>query len=251
MLNVYGVCVGRAQTAVEEYCRWFHTCRISDRRVFHKIFNTLRECGTLPSAPVSSERARQQNVEEQENILEMVQLSPTTSTRRLSTRLGVSRTRVWRALYEDGLHEYHPQRVQNLHPGDSAMRLEFCHWLHTNRKLFPLILFTDEAIFTRNGIKNTRLTRIDSLTKIHMVLSKQMFNAISLSVCVDCSRYLRSSYDRTKLPRFSAKWITRTTRGCFFDQTDCYVLSAWRSPFSLNPTSDATSQWHFALSVDR
>ena len=167
MLNVYGVCVGRAQTAVEEYCRRFPTCRISDRRVFHKIFNTLRECGTLPSAPVSSERARQQNVEEQENILEMVQLSPTTSTRRVSTRLGVSRTRVWRALHEDSLHQYHPQRVQNLHPGDSAMRLEFCHWLHTNRQLFPLILFTDEAIFTRNGIKNTRLTRVESHENPH------------------------------------------------------------------------------------
>jgi hypothetical protein len=36
------------------------------------------------------------------------------------------------------------------------MRLEFCHWLHINRQLFPLILFTDEATFTRNGINNTR-----------------------------------------------------------------------------------------------
>ena len=52
--------------------------------VFYKVFNTLRECGTLPSAHVSSERARKQNMEEQENILDMVQRSPTTSTRKLS-----------------------------------------------------------------------------------------------------------------------------------------------------------------------
>jgi len=57
--------------------------RIPDRRVFYKVFNTLHECGTLPSAHVSSERARKQNMEEQENILDMVQRSPTTSTRRL------------------------------------------------------------------------------------------------------------------------------------------------------------------------
>jgi len=63
----------------------------------------LRECGTLPSAHVSSERARKQNMEEQENILDMVQRSPTTSTRRLSTRIGVSRTRVWRTLHKKGL----------------------------------------------------------------------------------------------------------------------------------------------------
>jgi hypothetical protein len=35
------------------------------------------------------------------------------------------------------------------------MRLEFCHWLHNNRQFLPLILFTDEAAFTRNGINNT------------------------------------------------------------------------------------------------
>ena len=50
-----------------------------------------------------------------------------------------------------GLYPFHPQPVQNLHQRDSAMRLEFCYWLHTNRQLLPLILFTDEATFTRNG----------------------------------------------------------------------------------------------------
>jgi len=116
-------------------------CRIPDRRVFYKVFSTLRECGTLPSAHVSSERARKQNMEEQENILNMVGRSPTTSTRRLSARIGISRTRVWRTLYEDSLYQFRPQPVQNLHPGDSAMRLEFCHWLHTNRQLLPLTLY--------------------------------------------------------------------------------------------------------------
>jgi len=39
---------------------------------------------------------------------------------------------------------------------DSAMCLEFCHWLHSNRQLLPLILFTDEATLTSKGINNTR-----------------------------------------------------------------------------------------------
>ena len=149
-------CDRSATADVEEYRRRFPRHRIPDRRVFSKVFNTLRECGTLPSAQVSSEQARQQYVEEQENILEMVQRSPTTGMRRLSTRLGVSRTRVWRTWHEDCLCPFHPQRVQNLHPGYSAMRLEFCHWLHTNRPFVLLTLSTDEATFTRNGINNTR-----------------------------------------------------------------------------------------------
>ena len=75
----------------------------------------------------------------------MVRRSPTTSTRILSARIGVSRTRVWRTLHEDGLYPFHPQPVQKLHPGESATRLEFCHWLRINRQLLPLVLFTDEA----------------------------------------------------------------------------------------------------------
>jgi hypothetical protein len=65
--------------------------RISDRRVFSKGFNTVREGGTLASVHVSSEQVRQQHVEEQESILEMVQCSPTT-TRENFLHVCVSRT---------------------------------------------------------------------------------------------------------------------------------------------------------------
>ena len=90
MLYVDGFYNGSATVAVEEHRRRFPMCRIPDRRVFPKMFNTLRECGTFPIAHVSSEQACKQNIEEQENNFDMVQRSPTTSTRRLSTRLGVS-----------------------------------------------------------------------------------------------------------------------------------------------------------------
>jgi hypothetical protein len=53
--------------------------RILDHIVFSKVFNTLREHGTLPSAHVLSEQASQEHVEEHENTLEMVQHSPNTS----------------------------------------------------------------------------------------------------------------------------------------------------------------------------
>jgi hypothetical protein len=93
-MYVYGFCDGSAIAAVEEYRRRSLMSRLPDRRVFSEVFNTLHERGTLPSDHAASERACQQYVEEQEKILEMVQRSPTTSTRRLSTCLGVSRTRV-------------------------------------------------------------------------------------------------------------------------------------------------------------
>jgi len=72
MMYVYGFCNGSVSAAVEEYRRRFPMRRIPNRGVFYKVFNTLHECGMLPSAQVSSERVRKQNMEEQENILDMV-----------------------------------------------------------------------------------------------------------------------------------------------------------------------------------
>jgi hypothetical protein len=106
----------------------------------------LRECGTLPTVHVSSQKARQENVLEQENILEMVQRNSTTTSTRRFLHFSVLHEHVY------GFYAFHLQRLQNLHWRDSATLLEFYHWLHTNRQLHPLTLITDEATFTRNGI---------------------------------------------------------------------------------------------------
>ena len=91
-----------------------------------------------------------------ENILEMVQRGPRLSTRRMASRIGVSRMQVWRTLHEEDLHHYHDQRVQHLEPGDHAQRLDLCHWITAHPELLSVILFTDEASFTRDGIDNSR-----------------------------------------------------------------------------------------------
>jgi hypothetical protein len=79
MLYVYSFCDGSANAAVEEYRQRFPMHRTPDRRFFSKVFNILHKCGTLPTAHVSSEQARQQHLEELESMLEMAQRSPTTS----------------------------------------------------------------------------------------------------------------------------------------------------------------------------
>jgi hypothetical protein len=84
-------------------------------------------------------------------------------------------------LHEDCLYPFHPQCVQNVHPGDSYMRLELCLRLYSNRKLLPFVLFTDEAAFTVTE-QTTHVTRIDGLT-ILLVLWKQNSSVVSLSVC--------------------------------------------------------------------
>jgi hypothetical protein len=72
MLYVCGFCDGIATAAIGEHRRRFSMCRILDCTVFSRVFNTLHELGTLPSAHVLYEQAHQQHVEEQEKILEIV-----------------------------------------------------------------------------------------------------------------------------------------------------------------------------------
>jgi len=156
---------------VDEYQRRYPLRRTPNRAVFTNVFCALRECGTLSSVHVPSERRSIQTVEEQEEIVSMVQRSPTTSTRRIASRLHVPRSRVWRTLHYDGLYPFHHQPV-HLHPGDDAHRLEFCHWLSHNRQLLPYILFTDEATFTRNGITNNRNCHNWAKDKPHVSVQK-------------------------------------------------------------------------------
>jgi hypothetical protein len=92
--------------------------------VFASVFNKLHETVALPSSHTSSERANEQNVDEVESILQSVEHSPTTSTQRISTHIGVPHTRVWRTLRQHGLHPFHVQMVQRLEEGDEARRLD-------------------------------------------------------------------------------------------------------------------------------
>ena len=86
----------------------------------------------------------------------MVQRSPLLSTRRIASRIGVSHMQVWRTLRDEDLYPYHDQRVQHLEPGDHAQHIDLCHWIKAYPEMLSVILFTDKASFTRDGINNSR-----------------------------------------------------------------------------------------------
>ena len=153
---VYGFCNGNAVAAVEEYRRRFPDRRTPSRSVFTRIHQTLRDTGCLPSVKVRSEREVIGTIDTQENILNMVQRSPRLSTRRMAFRTRESRMRVWRTLREENFYPYHDQTVQHLEPGDEAQRMDFCQWIQAHPELLGVILFTDEASFTRDGVNNSR-----------------------------------------------------------------------------------------------
>jgi len=153
---MYGICDGNSRAAVDEYQRRFPYQRIPSRGVFSRIHQTMCETGCLPSDPVQSEREVVPLINTRENVLEMVQRSPRLSTRRIVSRIGVSRMRVWRTLHEENLHPYHDHRVQHLEPGDPAQGMDLCHWITAHPQLLSFISFTDKVFFIRDGISNSR-----------------------------------------------------------------------------------------------
>ena len=56
---------------------------------------------------VQSEREVLRTINTRENILEMVQRSPRLSTRKMASRICVSRMQVWRTFHEEDLYLYH------------------------------------------------------------------------------------------------------------------------------------------------
>ena len=154
MVFVYGFCNENVRAACREYSLRFPNRRVPDSRVFASVYNKLHKNGALPSRHISSERANEQNVDEIESILQSVERSPTTSTRRISTRIGVPHKRVWRTLRQHGLCPFRLQLVQRLEGGDEAGRLDLCRWVFVNRWLIPFLLFTDESSFIREVINH-------------------------------------------------------------------------------------------------
>ena len=86
----------------------------------------------------------------------MVQRSPRLCTRRIASRIGVSRTQVWETLHEEHLCPYHDQRVQHLEAGYPVKCMDLCQWITAHPQLLSVILCTNEASFTRDGINNSQ-----------------------------------------------------------------------------------------------
>ena len=160
MIYVYAFCDGNSVHAVAEYQQCFPNRRIPTRRVFNRLYQTLRDTGTLPGVRIAAERDVNEGVDEEEGIVQMVQSSPRASTRRIWRRLPVLHTRVWRTLHAEGMYPYRVQRVQHLGPSNFVERLEFCKWLSGIRQLHCYILFTDEAQFNRDGVNNTHNSHV-------------------------------------------------------------------------------------------
>ncbi|KAJ4447098.1 hypothetical protein ANN_09098 [Periplaneta americana] len=152
---MYGKADGNAALARRLYQERYPQRQCPDRKTFVRLHYRLCEYGKFNSPGLGRGRPRSTTPEVQEEILEAVNMTPSISTRRLALQVTVPHMTVWRLLKE---YPYHLQRVQALSPADYPARVRFCQWFlqqcGVNPNFAALVLFTDEAQFTRDGITN-------------------------------------------------------------------------------------------------
>ncbi|KAJ4449582.1 hypothetical protein ANN_00985 [Periplaneta americana] len=155
---MYGKADGNAALARRLYQERYSQRQCPDRKTFVRLHYRLCEYGKCNSSGLGRGRPRSTTPEVQEEILEAVNMTPSISTRRVALQVNVPHTTVWRLLKEYQLYPYHLQRVQALSPADYPARVRFCQWFlqlcGVNPNFPALVLFTDEAQFTRDGITN-------------------------------------------------------------------------------------------------
>ncbi|KAB0790910.1 hypothetical protein PPYR_02710 [Photinus pyralis] len=103
--------------------------------VFSEVHRRLVETGSLSYAARARPVGR--NVEFEEQVLQEVEENPSTSTRAVSRVTGTNHVAVWRVMKEQLLYPYHIQKVQQLHPTDYGLRVEFCHFIARRRRGNP------------------------------------------------------------------------------------------------------------------
>ncbi|GFS59066.1 uncharacterized protein TNCV_69601 [Trichonephila clavipes] len=159
MILAYGAtdCNGRA--AQRLYAERHPVRRTPAHTMFACLYQQLCETGSFQKAARNRDRTARTKLNE-EIVLDMVETTPSLSTRGIANEIGISYSSVWRILDDSALRPFHYQRVQSLKECDFAPRQAFSQWYLQQRIANPFfaasVLFTDEASFSREGIFNTR-----------------------------------------------------------------------------------------------
>jgi Helix-turn-helix domain (DUF4817) len=183
---MYGLANGNAGEARRLYAERFPNRRIPCPRTFTRLHLRLEETGSFAESKIRGPQFSVRTPELEENVLNIVEESPGTSTRKIGNELNVSHKTVWRILKDYSLYPYHIQRVQALLPQDFLNRVNFCNWFQENSLRVPnfskIILFTDEANFSRNKIMNFHNDHMWAENNPHAIIEGRHQHQFSVNV---------------------------------------------------------------------
>lgn len=184
---VYGLADGNAAEARRIYQARYPNRAVPSERTFVRLHARLCNTGSLNKHDERPGRPRVLMTPElEEAILREVENNPSTSTRKLALQFNVCRHSIQSVLHADLLYPYHVQRVQALLPRDFPTRLGFCQWylqhLGNNPNFTSLVLFTDEANFSREAIINFHNNHFWSHENPHAVVERGFQQQFSVNV---------------------------------------------------------------------
>lgn len=190
MLLIYGECLQSAAAASRLYAQRFPVRPHPGPRCFINLVQRARDTGELQEhrGGHAGRPRNPENLQREEQILNLIEENPTTSTRAIANQVGVSQKKVWTTLHENQLYPFHVQRVQALQPEDFPRRVEFCEWFlqqqRNNQHFTRKILAMDESTFTRNGITNFRNTHVWSIDNPHSIRRTNFQHRFSVNVWI-------------------------------------------------------------------
>ena len=165
MLIIYGEVRRNGRAAQRIYEERFPHRRTPSHTIFVSLQQRLRETGTFQASKADCGVPRtRRTLNFEENVLQHLDENSSSSTRTTAHALDVPHTSVWRVLHEQQLHPYHLKKVRALDPVDVSPRAIFCTWFPhqcvDNPEFHSRILFTDEALFTKEAVLNCRNSHI-------------------------------------------------------------------------------------------
>lgn len=161
MLMALGECHGQYYVAARRYAELYpNRARHPSAAVILRAAQRLYETGNvLPNMHDAGRNREARILQNTEAVLRAFERNPESSIRVVAREHDLSRATVHRILREEKLHAFHYTRVQHLQPDDYRARRTFCEYFlrETDRDpMFPSrVIFSDESLFTREGIFNS------------------------------------------------------------------------------------------------
>lgn len=163
-IEIYNLSRGHTLAETADIFNVRHPDRISplNKSAVHKICQKFNTTGTV----ADKKRNRSKTATNDQYtwlVLGALADNPNLSIRNLSRDLSISIGSVQRILKEHKMFPYKPVHVQQLHEGDPARRIEFCQaildLIRNDPQFAPRILWTDESLFTMDGVVNRQTHR--------------------------------------------------------------------------------------------
>lgn len=184
---MYGAALGNAAEARRLYSATYPNRQLPSDKLFVRLHNRLREGGSFKVNMRDTGRTRTvRSVEFEENVLEKFEDNPRLSVRTVAHEINVSKSTIWRVVHDDNLYPFHFQKVQSLIPGDYVQRVNCARWFLQqdvfNPNFLCYVLFTDEALFTREGVFNSKNSHVWALENPHETVMHNHQHRFSVNV---------------------------------------------------------------------